>query len=575
VKENEKKEQDWREKEKASIDKTSAMVVTALVVLAALLVIWWFRDSPERRVFWVLAVLPGLVAVVHFWISEQPRYMLRSHAVDAWLANLEELARKGILDRAPKPEAQKITGEREAEKEKTPEPVPSVGAEQPPPSPEAGETTTGKQASEPAPSIAPPKEEAKSKESSGEIAMDDKLDPESETLARYVGMHKGQTGIEPPRFALNLLGAVALTAVFGLTAQFSTGEKGIGVASPTPSATPTPSPTLTGSKSPTPEGNTSSTATPILVSTTQPRSTATPGPPAPSTTKLESGAATAGTASISPTSTGLGPTTTPTGVPGSQAPNGEEGRRGLVYAGYGAYLFCIQLLINRLNAGSVSGRFLVRLALQTAVALVLGYAAGELQIFLTIASSAQSLFLYFVLGLFPTWAWQTLRRKGRDLLAPDEAGCETLPLCLIDGIDDGIADRLWELGLADVQHLATADPIELTLKTSFTPNRVMDWIDQATLIAYVRRKIPAFRQYGIRGAIDFATVYGDFSNRMPIGDGFEPSAQRATRATELLKQLSTKAELDYQALLTIGRSLFEDENVHILWLLWQQKVPGF
>jgi hypothetical protein len=83
----------------------------------------------------------------------------------------------------------------------------------------------------------------------------------------------------------------------------------------------------------------------------------------------------------------------------------------------------------------------------------------------------------------------------------------------------------------------------------------------------VRRKIPAFRQYGIRGAIDMVTLYGDFTSSMGIGATHEDAKQRATRANEIFKQLSTKAEMDFRVLAALGRSLFEDENVHILWLL--------
>ncbi len=478
-------------------------VVSASLLLAAL-VGWWLFGRQATHVFWMLAAVPGLVAIVNFWVTELPRYNRRARAVDTWLTNLEDVASKRIPEQFQE-----------------------------------------------------------------KAALPSDFDAESETLARFVRLHEGQTGVEQPRFAMTLFGALALTAVFGLAAQLSKGPQGIGIAqTSTPASTPPPTGTPTGVPShPSPAHGpggvpTQRSAVAITGGSPQPTPTATPTEPTATKTPTL-------TSSVRPTTKANAAGT------GERVPQSDEGEHGLIYAAYGAYLFCIQLLISRLNAGSISGRFLVRLAMQAAIALVLGYAAGETGAFRAVGSETQSLFLYFVLGLFPTWAWQAIRRKGRDILAPEEVGCESLPLCLVDGIDDGVADRLWELGLADVQHLATADPIDLTLKTSYPPNRVIDWIDQATLIAYTRRKIPAFRQYGIRGAIDFATIYGDSTGRMGIGGDYEDAQQRKSRAEGILKQLATKAELDSQALAAIGRSLFEDENLHILWLLWQQKVPGF
>jgi hypothetical protein len=223
-------------------------------------------------------------------------------------------------------------------------------------------------------------------------------------------------------------------------------------------------------------------------------------------------------------------------------------------------------MVMRLNASALTGKFLVNSALRVASAMVLAFVAGEVGLFRFAATPGQRYGVYFLLGMFPSWAMRALRDRARTFFQADEEGCETLPLCLIDGLDDGIAERLSELGAWDIQHLATSQPDELIMKTLYPPKRVVDWIDQAILITYVRRKITAFRALGIRGAIDLAVVYGDAFGLFP--NAVEPPDSRKQRAQELLKALTQQSGLSDSALTMIGRSLFEDEQVNLIWNLW-------
>jgi hypothetical protein len=242
--------------------------------------------------------------------------------------------------------------------------------------------------------------------------------------------------------------------------------------------------------------------------------------------------------------------------------------RGLVYSGLGAYVFALQLLISRINTGSLTARFLIRLAAQSAIALILGVTAAQLGVGFAIASERQTLFLYFLLGLFPGLARQALQRRGRVFFAPEEAGYESLPLTLVDGIDDETVDRLTEMGISDIQHLATVDPVDFMLRAGYAPMRVLDWIDQAMFITYVRRRVTFARAYGIRGAIDFAVLYLDYDPNPPTAQMSDANI----RAKAIVPALSTRMELPQEVLLSIGRAMWEDDNLHFVWLLWMNRV---
>lgn len=114
--------------------------------------------------------------------------------------------------------------------------------------------------------------------------------------------------------------------------------------------------------------------------------------------------------------------------------------------------------------------------------------------------------MYFAIGVFPSWAYEWLRRWARGLLKRDVPS-DNLSLEYVDGMDDVIIERFEELGIANVQHLATAEPVNLALRTFYPLYRIIDWIDQAILIIHLRKNILSARKLGIRGAIDMSGLY--------------------------------------------------------------------
>ena len=95
------------------------------------------------------------------------------------------------------------------------------------------------------------------------------------------------------------------------------------------------------------------------------------------------------------------------------------------------------------------------------------------------------LVMSFLIGMFPSLLWEFLSSKAARL-----AGARTylermkpsLPLKQIDGLSFWHEARLQEEDIESAPNLAAADMVELMLNTRFTPNRLIDWIDQAILV---------------------------------------------------------------------------------------------
>jgi hypothetical protein len=234
---------------------------------------------------------------------------------------------------------------------------------------------------------------------------------------------------------------------------------------------------------------------------------------------------------------------------------------GIVYAGLGAYSSVLYYMVARLYASALSSRFLMSSAIGSASAVVMGwvFASIGLSVLGVDPKSFNLASVLFLTGLFHKWAFDALRRRARKLFGQPDPETIELPLDIIEGIDDVHADLLSEYGVSTVQHLATAEPGELCERTLLPLDRITDWIDQATLVCYLRKNILQARTLGIRGALDLVMTY-DLALLEPAG-----------AMSKLLDALAEKASTPRAALDSIAIRLRGDYSVALLYALQEGK----
>jgi hypothetical protein len=240
-----------------------------------------------------------------------------------------------------------------------------------------------------------------------------------------------------------------------------------------------------------------------------------------------------------------------------------NGVQGMMYAGLGAYVAVLYYMVARLYANALSSRFLMTSALRTASAVVLGWVFGIVGVTAfagvpaagaapvesdALAANA----VLFLAGLFHNMAIDALRSRARKLFGSAATDAAELPLTGVEGIDDTTAELLTEHGVASIQHLATSEPGELCDRTLLPVERVVDWMDQALLIRYLKANIAVSRGLGIRAATDLALVH-------MRGD------------TNLLSSLAEKTGLPPAAIDHIARELRDDYLVALLYEIQQGK----
>lgn len=217
-----------------------------------------------------------------------------------------------------------------------------------------------------------------------------------------------------------------------------------------------------------------------------------------------------------------------------------NGVQGMMYSGLGAYVAVLYYMVARLYANALSSRFIVTSALRTSSAVALGWVFGIVGITAfagapasagAAGASGEALAgnaVLFLVGLFHNMAIEALRNRARKLFGAAAMDANDVPLTAIEGIDDTTAELLAEHGVSTIQHLATSEPGDLCDRTILPLDRVIDWMDQALLVRYLKANITVARGLGIRAATDLALVHmrGDTAllNSLAEKSGMPPAA---------------------------------------------------
>jgi hypothetical protein len=170
----------------------------------------------------------------------------------------------------------------------------------------------------------------------------------------------------------------------------------------------------------------------------------------------------------------------------------------------GAYFFLLSLLIRRYFQSDLRpGAYLAGVV---RIVTVLVLVAGVDQVFAFSDVPADQPYppenaVAFLVGVFPTVGVQLIRRAVGKITGRFRGGLEPpFPLSQLDGMDIWSESRLTEIGIEDVQHLATANLVDVILGARIPTQRIVDWVDQALLL--LRTGLPRIDNLGTR------TTYG-------------------------------------------------------------------
>ncbi|MGZ4618330.1 MAG: hypothetical protein ACXV3F_06305 [Frankiaceae bacterium] len=271
-------------------------------------------------------------------------------------------------------------------------------------------------------------------------------------------------------------------------------------------------------------------------------------------------------------------------VPPSTTPRLEDALR---FGFLGAYFFTLGALVRRFFQNDLRVSAYVSALLRVIIVLILVAAvdqAWQAEGQDPDVPSAAANLAAFMIGVFPAVGLQLIRQalattlkviRISDSLEP------SMPLRQIDGLDIWTETRLIEIGIEDVQHLASANIVEILLGTHIRAERIVDWMDQALLL--VRAGQPRqdnlkdksslysdLRGLGVRSATGLLT----FAEQWHLLAGPEDWLGHSKQSAELRTALGGEQTLARVSV--IATDLFNDPNLRLVlhWKFFDQDAAA-
>jgi hypothetical protein len=194
----------------------------------------------------------------------------------------------------------------------------------------------------------------------------------------------------------------------------------------------------------------------------------------------------------------------------SQWPDGwgAQALRGAALGFIGAYVYLLILLTDRARQRDITTGIAVWAATMPVLGPLMGGVASLLLLSgagLPDGSSFTRDAVFFVAGMLPRQFASFVQSSVRRMFQSESpAVTRTLPLIMLRGVSPDVEARLEEEGIRGVSALAYASPHQLMRATTYSARQIVDWIDEALLIATVPSHWELLEKAGVTGAMDLA-----------------------------------------------------------------------
>jgi len=224
----------------------------------------------------------------------------------------------------------------------------------------------------------------------------------------------------------------------------------------------------------------------------------------------------------------------------------------------GAYLWVVSDLIQRYRQRDLVPGVLYSATFRIVIAIPMAYAIAAI---IPKTMEIEAATLAFLLGVFPTDTLILIMRRTiskRLGLGDDAEANKKHELESLQGVNTVTAEKLSDIGVTTVLHLAYEDPIQLTMRTNLSFSVVVDLVSQALAGLYI--DLEKARKYSLRGAQETANLYHDLS---------EGKAESQERARAVLGGVSAELNIPPESLQNNLREISEDPYTKFLRAVWR------
>lgn len=230
----------------------------------------------------------------------------------------------------------------------------------------------------------------------------------------------------------------------------------------------------------------------------------------------------------------------------------------VVSAFLGAYTWVLFDQLTRLRSRDFSSADVYNCVFRFLIAVPFGYAFSKF------VKDDFGIPVAFLLGAFPTATLFTIGRRlvSQKLELGEEAKSGPSELQGLQNVGRADAERFQDEGVATIAELAWVDPVDLTIRTNFDFNYVVDCMSQALLALYFEKDVKQLYRFSLRGAQEVAyLIYTLEAPETPTSE--KNAAEEALIGAA--KVLGMKSAAFYHTLLFVRH----DPYTEFLWQIWE------
>jgi hypothetical protein len=156
--------------------------------------------------------------------------------------------------------------------------------------------------------------------------------------------------------------------------------------------------------------------------------------------------------------------------------------------------------------------------------------------------------LFVTVGFSPRYAVSLLETLARKFVPSGPAALEAraVPVNQVRGVDDDVANRLSEEGIATVTALSRANPIRLLRNTRYDKGLILFWIDNAILLETFPEAWKALERIGVIRASALVWYWLRAPSPTSKDDALDAIAEGASLDKTILRSTAARLAADAQ-----------------------------
>ena len=247
------------------------------------------------------------------------------------------------------------------------------------------------------------------------------------------------------------------------------------------------------------------------------------------------------------------------------APHGFRLQTPTIFAILGGFVWCVSDELSRIVSRDLNPGDVYNWSFRLLLAVPFGYALAM------VAKDDLAAPVAFFMGAFPTTTLMLIARRiaVQKLNLGDQQAATKLELEILQCVGRSDAEAFQDEGIDTISALAWTDPVDLTVRTNFDFNYVLDCMSQALLYVYFEEKTRSLFKLSVRGAQEAISLMNGLQGVCVPYDDTQPLSNEQKTAKATLQAIASILGISDAAVYSTLDQVAADPYAKMISKVWK------